>query len=235
MSNKETKRNIKAVIVRIAVALLVVIALLTYFSSTIDSYLLPHVTVTYGGEGTLKHSLHTPATLESAVSEKTGETVTRFRFECARELNDFVQMGATVNFKASVEAADDEFVYRDGVAVIVGKRETEEGVECTAELRDMELLSNEEMPVAGDMIVVDTVFETPKYGHVVMKSAIQDGSYVYLVAKEKDDKRYVKLTPVTVIAESDFYAAVELDGDQLPFVLTATKAIGDGQRVIVDG
>ena len=68
-----------------------------------------------------------------------------------------------------------------------------------------------------------------------MKSAIQNGGYIYTVVKAADEKRYVNQVPVTIVDESDFYAAVEMGSENLPIVLTATKELTDGQRVIIDG
>ena len=100
----------------------------------------------------------------------------------------------------------------------------------------MNLQDEEKMPQYGDTVVIDTVFESQVFGHILMKSAIQsgkNGNYVYLVTRDENEKRHVYKTPVTIIAESDFYAAVDMDGD-LPIVLTSSKEIHDGQRVIVD-
>ncbi|MBQ3265474.1 MAG: hypothetical protein IJH07_06825 [Ruminococcus sp.] len=230
------KSNIKSIIIKVTIAFVVVVVLLTYFSGTIENYLLPHVSITFGGEGTLKHDLKTVSVLEPYASAESYDSEAMcFRFTCSKELEQFVRIGSTVDVMASVEAARDEYVYRSGVGVVVRTKETEEGVECTAELKRMELKDGEQMPAVGETVVIDTVFESAQYGHVVMKSAIQDGSYVYLVTKDKDDKRYISKVPVTVVAESDFYAAVEMDAESLPFVLSSTKAIHDGQRVIVDG
>lgn len=229
-----TKTNIKSIIIKISIAFLIIVALLTYFSGTIDNYLLPHVTNTFGGEGTLSYSLHTTATIDSHLSED-GSSL-RFNFICDTAPDSFIRMGSLVDFKASIEAEENEFVYRSGTAAVVGKREVEEGIEYTAEIKEIELKDGENMPDYGDTVVIDTVFESQIYGHILMKSAIQsgkNGDYVYLVTKDKDEKRYVYQTPVTIIAESDFYAAVDMDGD-LPIVLTSSKEIHDGQRVIVD-
>ena len=228
------KSTIKSIVIKISIAFLIAVALLTYSSGTIDNYLLPHVTNTFGGEGTLSYSLHTTSTIDPLLSYD-GFSL-RFNFVCDRAPDSFIQMGSTVNFKASVEAQENQYVYRSGVAIVIGKREVEEGIECTAEIKDMELQDGENMPDYGDTVVIDTVFESQVYGHILMKSAIQsgkNGDYVYLVTKDKDEKRYVYQTPVTIIAESDFYAAVDMDGD-LPIVLTSSKEIHDGQRVIVD-
>lgn len=64
MEKTKVKLTIKSVVIKLSIAFLIIVALLTYFSSTIDNYLLPHVTVTYGGEGTLKYQLNTTSTLE---------------------------------------------------------------------------------------------------------------------------------------------------------------------------
>lgn len=228
------KASVKSIIIKISIAFILIVALLTYFSGTIDNYLLPHVTIAFVSDGALTHSLYADSILELPSADTTSSTMLRFRFTCDPELNDYVRMGSVVNCKASVEAAENEYVYRDGVAVIVGRRETEDGIECTAELKEMNLQEGEEMPAEGDAIIIDTVFESPRYSHIVMKSAIQNGSYVYLVTKDDSGKRYVVQTPVTILAESDFYAAVDMSGDLLPIVLTASKEIHDGQRVIVD-
>ncbi|MBQ9679347.1 MAG: hypothetical protein IJV48_01505 [Ruminococcus sp.] len=228
------KSSIKSIIITVSVVFLAIIALLTYFSGTIDNYLLPHVKITYGGEGTLKYSLYDMSVLEQPSADSTHQDSLRFRFNCDKSLDVFVQMGSVVDCRASVQTAENEYVMRDGSAVIVGKRETENGIECTAELKDMELKGNESMPTYGDEIIIDSVFETQRYGHIVMKSAIQNGSYVYVVIKDDADKRYVAEVPVTILAESDFYAAVDMDSDMLPIVLTCSKEIHDGQRVIVD-
>ncbi len=229
-----TKSSIKSAVIKISIAFLIIVALLTYFSGTIDNYLLPHVSKTFGGEGTLSYSLHTTATIDPLLSSD-GSSL-KFNFICDRAPDSFIQMGSLVNFKASVEAKENQYVYRSGTAVVVGKREVEEGIECTAEIKNMDLQDGENMPDYGETVVIDTVFESQVYGHILMKSAIQSGSkgdYVYLVSKDKDEKRYVHQTPVTIIAESDFYVAVDMDGD-LPIVLTSSKEIHDGQRVIVD-
>ena len=83
--------------------------------------------------------------------------------------------------------------------------------------------------------MINTEFESQPYRHIVMKSAIQSGSYIYVIVKTADEKRYVNQVPVTIIDESDFYAAVEMSSENLPIVLTATKELTDGQRVIIDG
>lgn len=229
------KSSIKSIIIKVSIAFLAIIALLTYFSGTIDNYLLPHVTCTFAGEGTLKYDLRTTSVFEPSDSLTADGSELRFRFTCDPSLNAFMQIGASVNVKASVQVGKDEYAYRSGVAVIVGKRETEEGIECTAELKSMELEEGEEMPVFGDMVIIDNTFESQRYRHILMKSAIQNGSYVYVVTEGDDHKRYVKQTPVTILAESDFYAAVDMDADMLPIVLTSTKEIHDGQRVTSDG
>ena len=235
MKNTETKNTVKYVVVRVAIAFLVIVALLTYFSGTIESYLLPHVTVTYDGDGTLKHNLYANAVLEQQYAEDTGESVLRFRFSCDPSLKNYVDTGTVVTIKASVVTHEKAFAYREGAAVIVSRQETEEGFDCTAEVREIALKEDETMPENGDTVVIDTVFESEKFAHIVMKSAIRDNSYVFLVTKDKDGKRYIKRTPVTIIDESDFYAAVDIELEQLPYVLTASKVINDGQRVIVDG
>ena len=229
------KSSIKSIIIKVSIAFLVIIALLTYFSGTIDNYLLPHVTCTFGGEGTLKYELRTTSVFEPSDSLYADGTELRFRFTCDPSLDPFMRTGAPVDFKASVQVGKEEYAYRSGTAVIVGRRETEDGIECTAELRSMDLNEGEEMPVFGDTVIIDNTFESRRYPHIVMKSAIQNGSYVYIVTRDDDDKRYVKQTPVTILAESDFYAAVDMDADSLPIVLTTTKEIHDGQRVTLDG
>lgn len=229
-----TKSNIKSIVIKISIAFLIVVALLTYFSGTIDNYLLPHVTNTYGGEGRLTYSLHTTSTIDPLLS--SDDSSLRFNFICDRAPDNFIQMGSSVDFKTSVEAEENQYVYRSGTAIIVSKREIEEGIECTAEIKDMNLQDEEKMPQYGDTVVIDTVFESQVFGHILMKSAIQsgkNGNYVYLVTRDENEKRHVYKTPVTIIAESDFYAAVDMDGD-LPIVLTSSKEIHDGQRVIVD-
>lgn len=229
------KSSIKSIIIKVSIVFLVIVALLTYFSGTIDNYLLPHVTATYGGEGTLKYSLYDTSVLEENMSETSDSTALRFRFTCDKALEIYIRTGSIVDVRASVETAENEYFYRSGTAVIVGRRETEDGIECTAELKEMELQAGEQMPEAGDTVIIDTVFESQIYGHIVMKSAIQNDSYVYLISKTADDKRYVYQTPVTILAESDFYAAVDMNDDMLPIVLTSSKEIHDGQRVIFDG
>ena len=227
------KKNIKSIVIKVSIAFLVIVALLTYFSGTIDNYLLPHVSITFGGEGTLKYSLHTVSVFEQ-LSNYTDPDALRFRFTCDKSLDVFVRMGSVLTCKAAVETSEHEFALRSGDAVIVGLRETEDGLECTAELKEFDLHEGEEMPAFGDEVIIDNEFESQRYGHILMKSAIQDGGYVYVVIKDKDEKRYVAEVPVTILAESDFYAAVDMDADLLPIVLSCSKEIHDGQRVIVD-
>ncbi len=229
------KSTIKSIIIRISIAFLIIVALLTYFSGTIDNYLLPHVSVTFGGEGSLKYDLQTVSVFEENSSDYDDSETLCFRFECEKELDHFVQMGSLVSLQASVEVAENEYALREGAAVIVEKREAQDGIECTAELKKMDIAGDEKMPAVGDEVLIDTEFESQPYRHIVMKSAIQNGSFVYLVTKDADEKRYVHEVPVTILEESDFYAAVEMSGDSLPIVLSSTKEIHDGQRVIVDG
>lgn len=228
------KSSIKSIIITVSIVFLAIIALLTYFSGTIDNYLLPHVKVTYAGEGTLKYSLYDMSVLEQPPADSTDQDFPLFRFTCDKSLDSFVQIGSVVDCRASVQAYENEYVMRDGSGIIVEKRETENGIECTAELKEMELKSGENMPAYGSEIIIDTVFETQRYGHIVMKSAIQNDSYIYVVIKDEAEKRYAAEVPVTILAESDFYAAVDMDSEMLPIVLTGSKEIHDGQRVIVD-
>lgn len=227
------KADIKSIVIKVAIAFLVVVALLTYFSGTIDNYLLPHVTVTTGNEGSLKYDLHTASVLEK--SEHEGKPALSFRFQCDRSMETFLQIGTTVYVKASVKVGENQYAYCDGSSFITGIRENEEGFECTAVLDKIELQEGDSMPAAGDAVIIENEFESARYKHVVMKSAIQDNSYVYLVTKGDDGKHYISKTPVTIIAESDFYAAVDMSADSLPIVLTSSKEIHEGQRVIVDG
>ena len=362
----ETKKTVKNIVVRVTVAFLIIIAALTYFSSTIDNILLPHVTVTYGGEGKLSYHLDAESVFEypksreytAAVSIpvgevfiKDGDTVKKgdrlikydesefvkmrdslyldvlrlenqldglytsynnaeddaaaqsalgsiseteielnmarisyddflacfddsgcltaqsdmkitavrakagsdvpagealfeyapvssnlcFRFSCDKTLDTFVRIGSLVNISVPVENSEGEFRRRSGNATVVEKKETEDGFDCVAQLNEMELADGEKTPSYGDDVIISTDFESQPYKHIVMKSAIQDSGYVYIVTKDADEKRYVSMITVTVIDESDFYAAVEMSADSVPIVLTASKEISDGQRVIVDG
>lgn len=227
------KDTIKSIVIKVAIAFIVIVALLTYFSGTIDNYLLPHVTVTTGSEGTLKYDLHTSSTLEK--TESDGKSALSFRFQCDKTMAIFLQTGTTVNVKVSVKVGENEYAYCDGSSSISGIRETEEGFECTAVLEETELQNGISEPAAGDAVIIDNEFESARYKHVVMKSAIQNNSYVYLVAKGDDGKHYISKADVTIVAESDFYAAVDMSAESLPIVLTCSKEIGEGQRVIVDG
>lgn len=225
------KASVKSVVIKAAVVFLVIVALLTYFSGTIDSYLLPHVTVTTAGETTLKYPLRT----ESVLEKPADGGAPRLRFQCDRALGAFLQPGAAIAVKVSVTAGENELAFRDGTASVVESRETETGLACVAALDQVELQRGEAMPGEGSTVVINTEYETARYKHVVMKSAIQDNSYLYLVARGDDGRHYVTKAALTVIAESDFYAAVEMSAEALPVVLTATKEIHEGQRVIVDG
>ena len=227
------KSGIKSIIIKVSIGFIAVVALLTYFSGTIDSYLLPHVTVTYGGEGRLTYSMNTTSVIEPFYDDDSESTC--IRFFCEPSVEHFVQLGATVEFKVSVEADEGLFVYRKGYAVVKTKREAEEGIECTAQIKEIELKEGEAAPSVGDMAVINTVFESKPYSHIVMKSAIQSDDSVYVVGKGEDNKRTVTKIPVTILDESEFYAAVDMSNDSLPLVLTATKELSDGQRVIVDG
>lgn len=360
------KYTIKSVVIKISIAFLIIIALLTYFSSTIDNYLLPHVTVTYGGEGTLKYSLNTTSILEhpksydysapvsisigeiyvkngsivkkgdklvkydeneftdmkdnlylsvfriqnqldslyttyynaedditakdtrnsinelqielnmaqrtydafvgefdndgcitadrnmkiTEVLSKTSSTVAAgeslftyssistelsFRFTCDKELDTFVRVGSSLDIRLSIETDNGEFRLAKGSATVTQKEETENGFECIARLGEVDLPDNAQKPSYGNTVIISTEFESQPYKHIVMKSAIQNDSYIYEVVKSEDEKRYVNQVPVTIIDESDFYAAVEMSSENLPIVLTATKEISNGQRVIVDG
>lgn len=366
MEKQQIKHNIKTIIIKISIAFLVIVALLIYFSGTIDNYLLPHVTVTYSGNGTLKYSLQSISTIEppksnsyysptaiavgkvavksgmtvnkgdrlvqydecefantrdslylsllrqqnqldslysaynsakddasarsawSSIQEtaiecnmaqsaydsfveqfddegwilsdrsmtvtkvdvKAGMTVSvgepllsyagdstamRFCFTCDQSVENYIYLGSVIDIKASVEAAKDKYVYRSGIAVITEIKETENGFECTAEIKEMKLREGEKMPAYGSEVIISTEFESQPYDHVVMKSAIQNCGYVYLVRKDADGKRFIAECLVTILAESDFYAAVDMTSEPLPIVLTSSKEIHDGQRVIVDG
>ena len=366
MEKTKVKRTIKSVVIKLSIAFLIIVALLTYFSSTIDNYLLPHVTVTYGGEGTLKYQLNTTSTLEypkgndytsptaihigkvfikngqsvksgdrlvqydatefadtkdnlylnvfrlqnqldslyttyynaeddvtaqstwnsigetqielnmaqraydhfieqfdddgcilavrdlivTEVSVKAGDTVASgdklfsystskpelfFRFNCDITLESFVYVGSALDVRLSIEAGEGKTRLAKATAIVTQKKETDNGTECTARLSDVELFGSEINPAEGDTVMINTEFESQPYRHIVMKSAIQNGSYIYVIVKTADEKRYVNQVPVTIIDESDFYAAVEMGSENLPIVLTATKELTDGQRVIVDG
>ena len=360
------KSSIKFIIIKVSVAFLIIVALLTYFSSTIDNYLLPHVTVTYGGEGTLKYHLNATSTLEypksyeydspasitvgevyvkngsvvkkgdklirydenefadkkdnlylsvfrlqnqlnslyttfynaeddataqsawssigetqielnmaqraydnfigqfdedgciisdrnmkiTEVNVKAGTVVNEgdslftytalsteltFRFTCDNALDTFVRVGTSLDIRLSIETDDGEFRLAKGVATVTQKKEAEDGFECTARLGEVDLFGSDQKPSYGDTVMINTEFESQPYKHIVMKSAIQNGGYIYTVVKTADEKRYVNQVPVSVIDESDFYAAVEMGSENLPIVLAATKELTDGQRVIVDG
>ena len=360
------KHSIKSIIIKISVAFLIIVALLTYFSSTIDNYLLPHVTVTFGGEGTLKYHLNATSTLEcpksyeyyspatitvgeiyvkngsvvkkgdklvrydenefadkkdnlylsvfrlqnqlnslyttyynaeddataqsawSSIGEtqielnmaqraydnfigqfdedgcivsdrdmkitevkvKAGAAVNEgdslftysaagdelnFRFSCENALDTFVRVGTSLDIRLSIETDEGEFRLVKGFAVVTQKKEAEDGFECTARLGEVDLFGSDQNPSYGDTVIIDTEFESQPYKHIVMKSAIQNGGYIFTVVKTADEKRYVNQVPVTIVDESDFYAAVEMGSENLPIVLTATKELTDGQRVIVDG
>ena len=360
------KSSIKSIIIKVSVAFLIIIALLTYFSSTIDNYLLLHVTVTYGGEGTLKYQLNATSTLEypksyeyyspasitvgevyvkngsvirkgdklvkydeyefadkkdnlylnmfrlqnqlnslyttyynaeddataqsawssigetqielnmaqraydifigkfdedgcivsdrdmkiTEVNVKAGAAVSEgdslftyssvgdelnFRFSCENALDTFIRVGTSLDIRLSIETDEGEFRLAKGVATVTQKKESENGFECTARLGEVDLLGSDQKPSYGDTVMINTEFESQPYKHVVMKSAIQNGGYIYTVVKTADEKRYVNQVPVTIMDESDFYAAVEMSSENLPIVLTATKELTDGQRVIVDG
>ena len=366
MEKSEVNRTVKSVVIKVSIAFLTIVALLTYFSSTIDNYLLPHVTVTYGGEGTLKYQLNTTSTLEypagsdyhtpaamligkvfikngqtvkagdrlvqydanefadtrdnlylsvlrlqnqldslytaysnaeddvtaqsawnsigelqielniaqrayddfvgkfdedgciladrdmmvTEISVKAGETISAgdtlfsystskperlFRFNCDSTLDSFVHIGSSLNVRLSIEAEDGQTRLAKATAIVTQKKEIEDGAVCTARLADIDLFGSEIEPSEGDPVMIATEFESQPYKHIVMKSAIQNGSYLYVVVKTEDEKRYVNQVPVTIIDESDFYAAVEMSSENLPVVLTATKELSDGQRVIVDG
>ena len=360
------KSSIKSIIIKVSVAFLIIVALLTYFSSTIDNYLLPHVTVTYGGEGTLKYSLNTTSTLEypksyeyyspagitvgevyvkngsvvkkgeklvkydenefadkkdnlylsvfrlqnqlnslyttfynaeddataqsawssigetqielnmaqraydnfigqfdedgciisdrnmkiTEVNVKAGTVVNEgdslftytalsteltFRFTCDNALDTFVRVGTSLDIRLSIETDAGEFRLAKGIATVTQKKEAEDGFECTARLGEVDLLGSDQKPSYGDTVIINTEFESQPYKHIVMKSAIQNGGYIYTVVKAADEKRYVNQVPVTIVDESDFYTAVEMGSENLPIVLTATKELTDGQRVVVDG
>lgn len=229
------KATVKSIVIKLAIAFLVIIVLLTYFSGTIDNYLLPHVTVTTASEATLKYNLHASSVLEKATPVSSDDVGLHFRFQCDRSMETFLKVGTIVKLKASVKVGENEFAYRDGSSFIIGIRENEEGFECTAALEKMELKNGESLPGEGDAVIIENEFESARYSHVVMKSAIQNGGYVYLVTRGDDGKHYISKADLTVIAESEFYAAVDMNVDSLPVVLTASKEIHEGQRVIVDG
>ena len=360
------KSSIKSIVIKVSVAFLIIVALLTYFSSTIDNYLLPHVTVTFGGEGTLKYNSSATSTLEYpksyeyyspasisvgevyvkngsvvkkgdklirydesefadrkdnlylsvfrlqnqldslyttyynaeddttaqsawssigetqielnmaqraydnfigqfdedgcvisdrdmkitevkvkagvAISEgdslftySSGSTELTFRFTCDNALDTFVRVGTSLDIRLSIETDDGEFRMAKGVSTVTQKKEAESGFECTARLGEVDLFGSDQKPSYGDTVIINTEFESQPYKHIVMKSAIQNGGYIYAVVKTADEKRYVNQVPVTIVDESDFYAAVEMGSENLPIVLTATKELTDGQRVIVDG
>lgn len=233
------KSSVKSIVIKISIAFLAIIALLTYFSGTIDNYLLPHVTVTYGGEDSLKYQYRGDAVYEQTSFDPTDITGLQFRFTCNRSAHTLVRIGASMEVKAQVEAEENRFVYRDGKATVIGTREVEDGIECTAQMNTLELLEGESVPATGDAVLIDTTFTSQKYAHIVMKTAIRTDSqnidYVYLVTKSDDGKRSITKTTVTILDESDFYAAVDMSDGDLPIVLTSSKEIHEGQRVIVDG
>lgn len=233
------KASIKSIIIKVSIAFLAIIALLTYFSGTIDNYLLPHVSVTYGGEGTLKYQYHADAVYEQTSFDPADLNGLQFKFTCNKSAQTLVRIGSSLDVKAQIEAEENRFVYRDGTATVIATREVEDGFECTAQMNTLELVDGESVPSGGDALLIDTTFKSQKYGHIVMKTAIQtdsqNGDYVYLVTKEEDGKRYITKAEVTILDESDFFAAVDLSTGDLPIVLTATKEIHEGQRVIVDG
>lgn len=226
------KPTVKSAVIKAAVVFLILVALLTYFSGTIDNYLLPHVTVTTAGESTLKYQLRAETSLEKPAA---GTAVPRFRFPCDRVPETFLKPGTAIDVKVAVEGEQSELTFCDGIASVVELRRGDKGTECVAVLDKVDLQRGGSMPAEGSTVVVNSEFESARYKNVVMKSAIQDNSYVYLVTKGDDGKHYVAKAALTVIDESDFYAAVEMSADALPVVLTATKEIREGQRVIVDG
>lgn len=230
------KLSVKSIIIKISIIFLIVVGLLTYFSNTIDNYLLPHVTVTFGGEGTLRYNLRTAAIIEASNSHDS--SALRFRFVCDPSADAFIDIGSTVDLK-TLPDPDSEWgeyytFFRKDAAIITEKTVTDSGVECMAEILMIAPSEGDIGLSAGEQVIISGEYESKTYPHIVLKSAIQNGSYVYFVTKNEDGKRYVAQTPVTILAESDFYAAVEMSGEKLPIVLTATKEISDGQRVIVD-
>lgn len=359
------KSSLKPTIIKISIVFVLIVALMTYFSGQIDNYLLPHVTKTLGGDGTLKYRLRvdtvveqppeskayvltidfpvgdiavsegtfvskgermlqyepqafakakkalndnvkslekdqqklyteytlaktklaaqsaldklmqTHALLEAAqetydtfvarfdsegwilagkdmeiasVSAEIGSTVysgnalfyyaadttaLQIRFTCDRSLGELAMIGSEVTIQVPL-ISNGETVLRKGTATIIEKKNLENGVECTAEIKNVRLQEGEKMPAYGDKVIVETDFESQQYGHIVMKSAIHDDSYVYVITKDEDEKRYVYAVPVTIIAENDFYAAVDMTAESLPLVMTSSKELEDGQRVIVD-
>jgi phosphohistidine swiveling domain-containing protein len=158
-----------------------------------------------------------------------------FRFTCENALDNFVRIGTSLDIRLSIETDDGEFRLAKGVAIITQKKESEDGFECNAKLGEVDLFGSDQKPSYGDSVMINTEFESQPYKHIVMKSAIQNGGYIYAVVKTADEKRYVNQVPVTIVDESDFYVAVEMSSENLPIVLTATKELTDGQRVIVDG
>lgn len=236
MDNRKEKRSVKSIIIKVSFVFLVIIGLLTYFSNTIDNYLLPHVTVTFGGEGTLRYNLRTAATIEA--SDSPDSDALRFRFVCDPSADAFIEVGTTVDIK-TLPDPDDEWgeyytFFRKDAAIITEKTVTDSCIECMAEILMIDPSEGDVGLSAGEQVIISGEYESRPYPHIVLKSAIQNDSYVYFVIKNQDGKRYVAQTPVTILAESDFYAAVEMSDEKLPIVLTATKEIRDGQRVIVD-
>lgn len=360
------KSSLKPTIIKISIAFILIVALMTYFSGQIDNYLLPHVTKTLGSDGTLKYHLHTDTVVERppaskayalpidfpvgdiavregssvskgerllqydaqeyAATKKTlGENVERLeseqeklyteyttakdklsaqsamdalqethaaleaaqetydnfvsrfdsegwllagkdmeiasvsagigatvpegtalfyyaadpsalqiRFTCDPALGELIFTNSKITIRVPLRSDEGEPVYRKGSAVIIEKKSTQNGVECTAEIKDVKLEDGETMPTYGDPVIIETEFESRQYAHIVMKSAIHDESYVYVITKNPDEKRYVYQVPVSIIAENEFYAAVDMTAESLPLVLTSSKALEDGQRVIVD-
>ena len=236
MDNRKEKCSVKSIIIKVSIVFLVIIGLLTYFSNTIDNYLLPHVTVTFGGEGTLRYNLRTAATIEA--SDSPDSDALRFRLVCDPSADAFIEVGTTVDIK-TLPDPDDEWgeyymFFRKDAAIITEKTFTDSGIECTAEVVMIDPAEGDVGLSIGEQVIVSGEYESKPYSHILLKSAIQNDSYVYFVIKNEDGKRFVVQTPVTVIAENDFYAAVEMTSEKLPIVLTATKEISDGQRVIVD-
>ncbi len=162
-----------------------------------------------------------------------------FSFYASGDVNEFISEGDNIDVYIPIKSEDGETKQKQVLATIVTKNESETELNYTysARLDNINLDKGQFMPQFGDSVNINMDFSDERFEHVLMKTCIQEdlyGHYVYIL-KENNSEFYVKKEYISIIKQNQYYAAVEINADNVTkVILTSTKHLSEGQKVILD-
>ncbi|GHU81990.1 hypothetical protein AGMMS50284_3070 [Clostridia bacterium] len=179
---------------------------------------------------------------EPLLEYKSKDSLLSFSFDVSKELSEKVEMGSRIDIYIKIADKNGETKRTKFNAFVNSAKENEEssGFIYTASLDKegiLELSEEQFPPSAGDEVQIDTSFFSDSYENILTKACIQkdsQGNFIYIIS-EKDGKFYIETAEVKILEEDDFFCAIDANiNDYTQVVLMSTKAISNGQRVIVD-